>query len=208
MPRQTRQAAPVQNAGRKNSYTNLLIGILVVIGFAAIIIGLIRGKSTTPQPDVTTNQATQSTQPQESLPTKHTVTQGETLWTISEHYYNTGYNWPDIAKANNLSNPSNISAGMELTIPVVTPIMPMVTQPEVSPTEAAMQPAQPTTTPTPMKVMGAITGNSYTVVRGDNLWSIAVRAYGDGFRWEDIAKANKLANPRLIHAGNVFTLPR
>ena len=53
-----------------------------------------------------------------------------------------------------------------------------------------------------------ITGNSYTVISGDNLWDIAVRAYGDGYRWVDIAEANNLANPDLIHRGNVFKLPR
>jgi nucleoid-associated protein YgaU len=40
------------------------------------------------------------------------------------------------------------------------------------------------------------------------LWTIAVRAYGDGYKWTEIAKANKLVNPNLIHPGNVFVLPR
>ena len=57
-------------------------------------------------------------------------------------------------------------------------------------------------------VQDKITANTYTVVRGDNLWNIAVRAYGDGFKWTEIAKANNLANPSLIHSGNVFKLPR
>jgi nucleoid-associated protein YgaU len=45
-------------------------------------------------------------------------------------------------------------------------------------------------------------------VKGDSLWKIAVRAYGDGYKWVSIAKANKLVNPNLIHSGNVLTLPR
>lgn len=53
-----------------------------------------------------------------------------------------------------------------------------------------------------------VEGDTYTVVRGDSLWSIAQRAYGDGNKWVEIAEANDLANPSIIHAGNVFTLPR
>lgn len=59
-----------------------------------------------------------------------------------------------------------------------------------------------------VKTPSAITENSYTVASGDSLWQIAVRAYGDGYRWTDIAKANNLTNPSLIHAGNVLKLPR
>lgn len=48
---------------------------------------------------------------------------------------------------------------------------------------------------------------TYTVVRGDNLSSIAQRFYGDGNQWTQIAKANNLAKPSVIHAGNVFIIP-
>jgi len=48
---------------------------------------------------------------------------------------------------------------------------------------------------------------TYTVVHGDNLWDIAVAQYGDGYRWVDIASANNLANPSIIHSGNVLVIP-
>ncbi|PIZ97158.1 MAG: lectin, partial [Candidatus Levybacteria bacterium CG_4_10_14_0_2_um_filter_35_8] len=38
--------------------------------------------------------------------------------------------------------------------------------------------------------------------------NIAVRAYGDGYRWVDIARANGLENPDLIFSGNVLKIPR
>lgn len=59
----------------------------------------------------------------------------------------------------------------------------------------------------PSEEMSA-TAETYTVVHGDSLWNIAVKAYGDGYRWVEIAKANDLVNPNVIHAGNVLTLPR
>lgn len=49
---------------------------------------------------------------------------------------------------------------------------------------------------------------TYTVVRGDSLSQIARKFYGDGGKWVEIAKANKLANPQVIHAGNVFVIPK
>lgn len=56
---------------------------------------------------------------------------------------------------------------------------------------------------------GPITGNTYTVVKGDNLWNIAQRKYGSGFRYHDIVKANadKIKDPDLIYPGQVFVLP-
>ena len=54
----------------------------------------------------------------------------------------------------------------------------------------------------------AISGATYSVQKDDNLWNIAIRAYGDGYRWPEIAKENDLVNPGIIHSGNILTLPR
>jgi len=40
----------------------------------------------------------------DGLPSKHTVAKGEHLWEIAEKYYDSGYNWVDIAEANNLDD--------------------------------------------------------------------------------------------------------
>lgn len=51
---------------------------------------------------------------------------------------------------------------------------------------------------------------SYTVVKGDNLWKIAKRTYGDGSRWQAVYDANRGViggNPNLIYPGQVLTLP-
>lgn len=54
----------------------------------------------------------------------------------------------------------------------------------------------------------SITTTTYEVVKGDNLWDIAVRSYGDGYKWVEIAKANNIVNPNIIHSGNILILPR
>src|SRR2546429_8063216 len=44
------------------------------------------------------------------------------------------------------------------------------------------------------------------VRRGDNLWGIATRRYGSGAFAGDIARANHLANPDLVHPGQRLVL--
>lgn len=122
-----------------------------------------------------------------NLPTTHTVAKGESLWKIAEKYYQSGYNWVTIVKENKLTNANAIEVGQKLSIPKAEKIVP---------------PGQTVATEP------AIKENEYTVVKGDDLWNISVRAYGDGYQWPKIAQANKLGNPNIIHPGNVLKIPR
>lgn len=68
----------------------------------------------------------------------------------------------------------------------------------VSPTRAAE------TSPAPAA------SQTYTVVRGDCLWNIAKRFYGNGAKYTVIYNANKGViggNPNLIYPGQVLTIP-
>ena len=49
-----------------------------------------------------------------------------------------------------------------------------------------------------------------TVVKGDNLWDLAIKFYGDGLRYSDIfwANAKMIKNPNLIYIGQVFVVPQ
>jgi len=48
----------------------------------------------------------------------------------------------------------------------------------------------------------------HTVIKGEYLWGLAKKYYDDGYKWVNIAQANKLANPNIIHPGNKLTIPK
>lgn len=49
---------------------------------------------------------------------------------------------------------------------------------------------------------------SYTIKKGDTLWGIAKRVYGDGSKYKKIVSANSsIKNPNLIYVGQVIVLP-
>lgn len=45
------------------------------------------------------------------------------------------------------------------------------------------------------------------VQQGDSLWSLSAKEYGRGSEWRHIAKANNVANPRLLDTGSYLALP-
>ena len=51
-----------------------------------------------------------------------------------------------------------------------------------------------------------VTPRTYTVKKGDTLWDIACRFYGDGTKWGNIAARNGVADPRKLQIGTVLTL--
>jgi len=132
-----------------------------------------------------------------SLPTTHKIAKGETLWSISEKYYETGYNWVEVQKANNLNNPGDIEEGKEIIIP------------ELKQEKASEQ--IETKTDTEVMVQAEqkmeLGDKTYTVIKGDNLWKIAETVYGNGYKWVEIARVNNLTNPNTIHTGNILILP-
>ena len=94
-----------------------------------------------------------------------------------------------------------------------TPPPPAAAEPEFVPaavqeTEAAPAPAEaPAEAPAPPPPPPPPAPRTYTVVSGDTLWAISERFYGDGNRYQQIADASGVANPDLIHPGQVLTIP-
>lgn len=169
-----------------------IMGGVVVVIMAAMIFNYF--KSVNRNGKITDESASKVSVAEESaskeLPATYKVKKGDDLWHISEKYYNSGYNYVDIAKTNKLANPSAIEVGQNLVIPKV---------------------ASKIETKTVVTTKISIEGTKYTTVKGDHLWSIAVRAYGDGYAWVKVYNANKKIigrNPSILFSGVELSLPR
>lgn len=46
----------------------------------------------------------------------------------------------------------------------------------------------------------------YTVKKGDTLWGIATRFYGDGAKWGTLVEKNEVSDPRKLRVGQVLRL--
>lgn len=194
----------LKNLKYYESSISMILGVIIIIVVGILIVNYFSANKgeTIPSMQIT-NQ---------SLPATYVVAKGDDLWKISEKYYGTGYSWTKIAKANNITNANQIEAGQILNIPVIedntdqksTPIQSVTPTEKLSPSPIE-KPTYPEYTD---KINNIIKDNTYTVEKGDTLWSIAVRSYGDGYKWVDIARVNKLLNPNLIHRGNIFIIPR
>lgn len=161
-----------------------LLGALVVLAVGLLVFNYFRGQG------VETTTTDTASEGQVTLPSSHIVSEGEHLWAIAERYYQSGYNWVDIAEANNLTNANVLLVGQELTIPDVPARTPTVDAQEATPFGPRIE------------------GDRYTVEQGDHLWGIAVRAYGDGFAWTRLAEENSLENPNILLVGQELTIPR
>jgi nucleoid-associated protein YgaU len=165
------------------------------------------------------------------------VKEGDTLWSIAQRAYSDGYQWRVIAEANDISaQNTQLEIGEELFIPSIggpgdepaepaeptEPAEPAeetpTTEPEPTsePTEQPEQPEEPTTDEPATEGESEI--STYTVQKGDTLWSIAERVYGDGNKWHAIyeAEENNISlytsvttgqTYPIIHAGNELVIP-
>ena len=178
------------------SLISTIFGALIVLAIGIYLFNNLKKESQVSSTSATpTPQMTQKGQVPTNLSKTYTVQIGDTLWSIAEKNYSSGYNWKDISDENKLVNPSMIEVGQVLTLPSV--------------------PAK-TTTMTPIadvqKVAddkgGVISGDTYVVQKGDSLWSVSVRAYGDGYQWTKLAQMNQVKNPDVIYVGEVLNLHR
>jgi len=204
----------LKNLKLHESTVSTVLGFLVIVVVGLLVVNYFRNLDTNP-PFPEAGQTAQ----EEGASSNYKVAAGDSLWSISEKVYGSGYNWVDIRDANNIENPNDIVEGQELIIPEVEANSSMEKLAQATDgttvTAAPVISASPAPTATPeAQIAGdesetpkATAEGTYTVVRGDNLWEIAESVYGDGYRWTDIAEANNLANPSIIHAGNILTIP-
>lgn len=126
----------------------------------------------------------------------YTVERGDTLWKIAVKFYGDGNQWQRIYEDNKnvLSNPNKIYAGQVLVIRLAA---------SAEGTDAAAAGQENGAAANPAA------GGTYTVQRGDSLWKIAVKVYGNGRRWREIYEANadRLSDASRIYAGQVLVIP-
>jgi len=172
---------------------SMFLGLVIVV----VAVGLIftyfqrrRGVVSVPGISQTAVKTPETEGPAATEGTVYTVKKGDNLWKIAQANYGSGYNWVDISKANKLANPGILAVGQNLILPKVEVKVATATIAKVNQTKIDI-------------------GN-YKVVRGDCLWKIAVRAYGDGYQWVQIWKNNKtkLRDPNKLEIGMELVLPK
>ena len=172
--------------------------ITVIVLFVIVFLGI---RSLAQRNGEVSQEAQNTNEAQEQAQNTYEVKEGDTLFSISEQVYNDGYLWPTIAAANKIERPETLEKGTKLQIPEK--------QEEVaqaSPTGEAQVSTDSATQQVPQGER--ITADTYTIKEGDTLWDISIRAYGDGYRWPELAQVNAIQNPDLIYPGNTLKLPR
>jgi nucleoid-associated protein YgaU len=185
----------------KENYISAIIGLIIFLVAFNYITNYISENGSISIKSLIGNSEEAEKESTTASTNKYTVKKGDTLWSISEMKIGSGYNFVDIARVNNIADVNDIEAGEQLIIPDVDPIRPNIGSKanQVSNSVQNKKAAEKSKT---------IDSDTYTVVKGDSLWNISVRVYGDGYQWPKIARANKLVNPNLIHPGNRFVIPR
>ncbi len=193
-----------QELNLNQSYLSLVLGLLIVLVAGVLVFNYFKGNKNDLIPAEQTENQTADVKP-ESLPGKYTVKEGDTLYSIAEKYYQDGYKYSEIVKANNLTDENNVTVGQVLDIPKVE--AQSAQEPAVSPSPSAMTEA--TGGAVNQTIWGErITSNTYTVTDGDWLSTIAGRAYGDIYAFDKIAQANNIADPNVIVPGQTLNIPR
>lgn len=169
---------------------SMFLGLVIVVVVGSLIFNYFqKTKGTVDIPgstDITlTNNGEKLTANGEKI---YEVVKGDNLWKIAVKEYNDGYAWTKIAVANNLKNASVISVGQKIVIP------------KIEKTAEVKNDNSPIISQ----------GSEYKVVKGDSLWKIAVRTYGDGYQWTKIWQENKtrLNNPSGLEIGMMLNIPK
>jgi nucleoid-associated protein YgaU len=169
---------------------SMFLGLVIVLVVIALIFNYFqKNKGIVDIPgatdDISLNQESKLVDSSE-----YKVVKGDSLWKIAEKFYGDGYAWTEIAKANVIKNPSILEIGQKIIIPKNI----------IAKEKEKMIDNSSLVSP----------GEEYKVVKGDSLWKIAVRAYGDGYQWNKIWQENKskLPNANGLEIGMVLNIPK
>ena len=96
------------------------------------------------------------------------------------------------------------------TNPAVTHITPVASSPSyTAPVYTPAKTYTPSYTPAPAPVAPTVaaSGTTYTIRKGDTLYSIARTHYGNGKDWQRIASANPGLDPTKLRVGQSIVIP-
>ncbi len=177
----------------KQSWISVALGTIVVIVVGLLVFNYFTQLRSQPgdqtaDDDTQTEEQMEADQDTDTLPTTHTVSDGEYLSEIAKQYYGDGNYWVELAEVNKIDNPDVITEGTKLTIPDL----------DTGEQSPAMKAKEDTETGP----------ESYTVQKGDNLCKIGRNLYNDCRRGLEIADLNNLRNPDIIYPGQVLQLPQ
>ena len=166
----------------KDDVVSMFLGLAVVVAVGGFMVNYIeKRKGNVEIPGVINDLRVEELEKSDK---EIRVAENDSLWKIAEREYQDGYKWVDIAKANNIKNPDFIVKDQKLIIPEITE-----SEEDTVNTESTEM-------------------TKYKVVRGDSLWKIAVRVYGDGYQWTNIWLDNKskLNSPDKLEIGMILFL--
>jgi len=128
----------------------------------------------------------------------YTIAKGDLLADIAKKNYGDASKWQKIVDANKGLDPNRLKVGQKIVLPDLAPDA-----------DDSKTPALGGSAPKPSDITAA-SGKTYTVAKGDNLYKIATKAYGDGSKWKKILDANKstLSSPEKLKVGMKLTIPQ
>jgi len=169
----------------KDDVVSMFLGLAVVVAVGGFMVNYIekrKGNVDVPgvQNDLKIEELAQSKE-RNLASDEVKVVANDSLWKIAEREYGDGFKWVEIAKLNNLKNPNVIESGQILKLPQIEKV--------VAKTEVKED-------------------REYQVIKGDSLWKIAVREYGDGYQWTKVWQDNKskLNSPDKLEIGMTLRL--
>ncbi|MFA6007639.1 MAG: LysM peptidoglycan-binding domain-containing protein [Candidatus Shapirobacteria bacterium] len=171
----------------KEDIISMFLGLVVVVVLALILVNFIeKRKGNVEVPGISDQlkiEETKNLGNNENNVGNVVVQKNDSLWKIAVKTYNDGYKWTEIAKANNLKNPGILYVGQKLVLPRIEKTV--------------------ATTEIEENITVVNQNSEYTVVRGDSLWKIAIKVYGDGYKWTEIwqSNRNKLNSPDKLEIG-------
>lgn len=168
---------------------SMFLGLGVVILVVVMIFNfIIRRKGNVSLTGLTTNVLTTPGPLSSTENNTYEVKKGDTLWSIALTKYKNGHMWTRVATENKLKNASVIEVGQKLILPDLTEVE---IKTELSKADKSL-----------------VVIESYKVVRNDSLWKIAVKQFGNGYKWTQIWNLNrsKINDPNRLEIGMVIKL--